>query len=302
MQKTFDFRGPGTYVDAVDWVRSNVILKNNVKGSVLEMEVLLPGGTVHLFMDSANHYIMGFRGADKIYILQDVNSTAFEAAVKTNYKDAKTEILAGLSVSHGAAGLGTFVNRKEFEKRELTDAVRISRYSSKGTHTFETLKRPLSLLIFMISESARMPMLQRDFKNMYLERDYSVSVFVDDAVQAYDKAKFLIGMGAKCFPQYPPALAVEKLEKRVAELKPLLAKIAETSKVANRQAMINDILQKRPLPSELAVKQHVERVRDMCSELQISDAAELTKVIAVSENSNAVRAAKEGVAIPPIGL
>src|SRR5690348_9517354 len=107
-----DLRGPISYTAGIDWIRENVVLKETQEGSVLQLNVLLPTASVKLYMEPANHYIMGFQGKDKIYLVDDPASNRFKDLLESRIKGTEVTILTGLSSQHGPQGLGTFLSTK----------------------------------------------------------------------------------------------------------------------------------------------------------------------------------------------
>ena len=301
-----NLRDPASYTTSIDWIRDNVVFKNNVKGPVLQLIVSLPGGDVSLYMNPANHYIMAFRGRDKIYVLKDRDSEKFKNDLQSQIKDVEIEILHGLSAAHTARGLGTFKDQDHrtratvFSIHDLESVSRLSTYSRESGATYELLKRPLSLLICMIAESARIPMMQRDFANMFHGHD----VVADEAIQSYDDAKYLMTLARDLFPDYPRALGVEKLQKRAVELDALLAKIQAAVSVTDRKKMIADLLNGRTPSDSRLVAEEIKRFRDICAVLSKTpkmNADDITQLISTCKSNSAVRAAKQGVVIPEIG-
>lgn len=298
-----DLRDPISYTASVDWIRQNVVLKETKQGFVLRLNVLLPSASVTLFMEPANHYIMGFQGKDKIYLLDDSASDQFKSRLQTQIKGAQVTILTGLSSQHGPQGLATFRRTKNgvvgvvFKREDLERVARLSTYSRESESTYEHLRRPLSLLVCMISESARIPIMQRDFTNMY----YGHEVVADEAIRSYDDAKFLISIALRVFPLYPPNRAVEKLQKRAAELDSLLTAIQSSAGTNERLQAVSVLLKGGTLAGSDRVTQQIKRFRDMCAELRPANAPEtITQIISTCKSESAVRAARQGVEGPEI--
>jgi hypothetical protein len=210
----------------VDGIRNDVILKPAVKGSVLKLEVKMPKGAVTLFMNASDQYLLAFQGADMIYVLQDQTSDKFKANLVKEYgQKPEVKILEWFGAGHGQQGLRTFYRDESgpraavFRKPNLDSAVCLASYSERAKNVSrESLKAAMSLLVCMISESARHPMMQNDFTNMY----YGAGVLADEAVRSYDDAKYLLDLADKTFKEYPRHHAIEKLQKRAAELSDLL--------------------------------------------------------------------------------
>lgn len=301
-KQELDLRDPARYMASIEWLRNNVVL-GIAKELVLQLNVSLPNGTTTLFMDLANHYIMGFRGADKIYVLEDNKSEAFRKSLQSQLGNTPVEILRGLGADHGLRGLQTFsrgnggIRGRIFKRADLDSAVTLSSYSSETRNiNYDDLRSHLSLLVCMISESARMPMMERDFANMLY---YGYDVWADEAIRSFDDAKFLITLALETFPSYPRHLAVEKLEKRATELRSLLSKIESQAGSHNRSKLVAGLIAGE-IASPASVVDAINRFRAMCKELKIVDPNTISQMISTCSSEGAVRAAKQGVAIPDI--
>jgi hypothetical protein len=301
--RDIDLRDSARYAASIEWIRNHVVLRK-AKGDVLQLNVSLPAGAAVLYMNPVNHYIMAFRGADKIYVLEDNKSETFRKSLQEQLGKTQIEILKGLGADHGLGGLRTFTRRdsgvegRVFARRDLDAVAALSSYSNESRNLgYDELRAHLSLLVCMIPESARIPMMERDFGNMLY---YGYDVWADDAIRSYDSAKFLIQLARQTFPQYPRDLAVEKLAKRAKELGELLEKIESESKFSNRSRLITQLITGKasPLPS---VAGPAARFREMCKELKIHDAATVSRMISTCGSEGAVRAAMQGVAAPDIG-
>jgi hypothetical protein len=305
MVKALDLRDPAQYQASIEWVRKNVVLENKVPGKVLQLDVSLPEGSVTLYMDPSNHYIMGFKGVGQIFVLKDAKSEAFKTALESQFKGSEVTILDGLGADHGLGGLKTFRGKngktegRVFSRRDLNSAAALSSYSDKSRNMgYEQLGAHLSLLVCMIAESARIPMMEYDFTNMLY---YGYSVWADDAIRSFANAKFLMDIADKAFGQYPRAFGVEKLQKRAAEIGEVLKKIEALVDSSNRITLVTNLLDaKKSAPP--AAAEWAKRFRVMCEELKISDAGTVTQLISTCGSEGAVRAAKQGVATPNIGL
>jgi hypothetical protein len=146
----------------------------------------------------------------------------------------------------------------------------------------------------MTSESARIPMMQRDFTNMF----YGHDVVADEAIRSYDDAKFLLAITRQAFPEYARAAAVEKLQKRAAELEALARFIEAATKPSDRIVEISNWMKGSvPLDGSSFAAQ-IKRFCDMCKELKISDPRIITQVMSTCRSESAIRAAKQGIAVP----
>jgi len=301
MIRDIDLRTPTGYAGSIEWLRGSVLLGNGLKGQILQLNVALPRGAVRLYMDTSNLYIMAFHGADGIYVLEDSNSDSFRIALRSQDKEARIEVLKGLGADHGPGGLKTFSDKhasgRTFTRDDLDSAAELSRYSATSRNmTYERLKPHLSLLVCMIAESTRIPMMEYDFTNMLYYRD---SVWADEAIRSYDDAKYLLPLAHKVFPGYPRHLAVEKLGNRARELGELLKKIQSLVETRNRSTLVASLLTGR-VPAGPQLAELIERFRTICKELRLTEPSNVTQLISTGGNTNALRAAKQGVVVPKV--
>jgi hypothetical protein len=276
-------------------------------------------------MNTSNAYILAFQGSDKIYVLNDPHSREFKEALEAKFRGSEVEILEGLGARHGAGGLETLSYKDKsgipkgrvFARRHLDSANLLSDYPSRVMNYGE-MRTHLSLLVCMISESARIPMMERDFTAMFY---YGYDVWADYAVRSYDNARFLILLATWAFSAYPLALAVEKLQKRSVEMNELLTRIEGIQEVRNRSGIVANLLNARATPNP-ATANFAQRFRELVEELKLlaflerlkasgfatpaqmkmANADAVLELINTCKSEGAVRAAKQGVAIPRIGL
>lgn len=293
---------PQSYAAAIDWIRENLVLGANVKDSVLEIAISLPTCAVSVFMRPKDQYILGFRGADKVYVLDDDTAEKFKDELQRHVKPVAVEVLKGLSASHGSTGLATF-ERKEgglepriFRRQDLASIKCLPRYSRDSGIHFQDLKKPLSLIVCMLAESARIPMMGRDFVNMY----YGCDVIADEAIRSYDDAKQMMRFAREKFPEYPNRLAIEKLAKRADEMSELLKRIEAAAGANDRVKLVSLLLKERPSAVDPSVKHEAQRFSGMCVELKFSRPEGVLGFLSAFSNASAVRAAKQGVACPNI--
>lgn len=299
MAETLNFTDPASYRQAVEWVRGNVVLKNNVKGAVLQLDVAFPQDKVTVFMNPKNHYILAFQGADGIYILDDPHSIQFQKDLEATLKGSKTTILKGFSGSHGYGGIQTFapkvsIRDRNFKLRHIAEVRHLSQYVAKGA--YEPLRKPLSLLVCMVAESARFPMMQRDFERMY----FGSEVLADEAVQSFRTAQALREQALTAFPEYRSPEAVAKLVNRATELEELLKRLEALRKTASRQELITSILAGGKQIVGSPSVEDTNRFRELCKELSLTTSRQVTTLVTQCKNQMAVRGAKEGVALPGI--
>jgi len=309
-----DLSDPVLYWDGVEWLRSNVVLKPSGNLGVIELDIRLPlEQRATLFANTKDLYILGFQGADRVYLLDDPLSPQFEKLLKQHLGvDSQTRILKGLSSQHGEYGLGTFQKQGEwnkgrkFHKSDVKFVNQLAKYSL-GVN-YEALRTPLSLLVCIIAESARFPMLQMAFTNMF---EYGHEVIASDAIRSYADARFLIRVSLIAFSLDPRRQAVERLRKRAAELDSILEVLDLPESTPNRQTQLQQALDGR-LSSHSSKQEHAtEELRRVAKDLKVNDIARalempqaevITQLVTTCKNDSAVFAAKEGIAVPAIGI
>jgi hypothetical protein len=308
-----DLTDPALYWDGVEWLRSNVLLKPSAGIGVLELDVRLPFeqmGT--LLVNTKDLYILGFQGADQAYLLDDPLSPQFERLLKEHLGvGSQTKILKGLSSQHGKYGLGTFEKEskwegKVFHKSDLKTVNDLAKYSLGMSHA--VLRTPLSLLVCMVAESARFPMMQMGFSDMI---KFGFEVIASDCIRSYDDAKFLIRVSRIAFPREPGYWAVERLSKRADELDRALEVLGLQQNAPNRQALIQQALNGK-LPSQSPRQEHArEELQRVAKDLKVTDIARvldmspsevITRLATTGKNDSAVYAARRGIAFPAVGI
>ena len=303
MPQTLNFTNAASFNEAVDWVRSNVVFGKNSKGTILQLDVTFPRTQVTVFMNPKNHYILAFRGANAIYVLDDPSdSPQFIKDLQAASKNTTVTLLKGFAASHqGVAGLQTFapgigIRQRNFTSRDFGKLTALTQFN--GTSSYDPLRKPLSLLVFMIAESARFPMLQKDFINMYMRN--GAEVLADEVVQAYSKAKALRAFALSNFPNYRSPEAVAKVQNRAKQLEILLESFVKLSKNPDTRALTTTVLSGQIQTWEGGNTGNTDTFRGMCKELSLTTAAQVAELIGLCDNEMAVRAAKEGVALPGI--
>ena len=233
-------------------------------------------------------------------MLEDDTAEKIKPELERYVKPVPVEILGGLSSSHGSTGLATFerktdgVKARIFRRQDLASIKYLQRYSRNSGIHFDDLKKPLSLIVCMLAESARIPIMGRDFVNMY----YGCDVIADEAIRSYDNAKQMMRLAREKFPEYPNRLAVEKLAKRADEMSELLKRIEAAAAAKDRVKLVGQVLTANRSTLDTRVKYEVERFRDMCVELKFEHPDQLLAFVSAFSNASAVRAAKQGVAYP----
>ncbi len=283
---------------AVEWIRRNVILAPT-PGAVVELRISAPGKTqTSVFMDRKYAYVMAFRGRDLIYALDD-DSQDYAALLATAGVAKKEEIkkLKGLFVSH--ISLGTF--DKPFRNCDLTKIVDLSTYSSKETKTFENLRKPLSLLVCLLAESARSPAVAHDFNHLY---EMQRPVWAKEAIQSYNQAVRITRCADQLFKDTPrQANRIEKLDKRAAEIRELLDLLwKSTSHRSNEKQTLKSVVKGQNLGTGKDFDFAAERLRSIAKELGLTDRGdELSEIETACRNRAAVDFARDGVIVPPLG-
>jgi hypothetical protein len=260
----------------------------------MRLDVRLPENQqVALFMDTRDHYVLGFRGRDKIYLLRDTRIDEFEKQLVAAGLVASGEI-ERLDVGSDHNSLGTL--KRSFSMAELLAAGKLADYSSRdGRLTHEHVKGPISLLVCLVAECSRVFSMQWICAGIYYHR----RIQADEAIQSWQDAVELVRLSQKYFPLYARPLAIEKLEKRATEMNDLVGELeAAAGGTSNRKALIQRIVDGQRGSFSGHAAMCADRLRQMARELGIREASDLTTILTACKNKVAVRAAKEGVAIP----
>ena len=300
--KNVDLSSEYGHATTVEYVRNNVILPpEGQKPDVLQLEVKLPGDKdrpdhkVTLIMNTENHYILGFKGQDKIYLLQDADSPEIKKTLVKEKLVPNADAVEILKLGGEHPTLGTLDPKRSFDMGDLKQASRLGEYSTKNKDmTYDDLKKPLSLLVCMISESSRVKSMEHGMRRIY----HGESVKASEAIQSWKDACGLIEMADKYFPKDYRWNGVERLEKRGTELQNLLRDIKESAgKIGDEKAFLQELLEGK-YNKDRRVGLLIERVRDMARELNITNAGDVGELISATRNDIAVAAAKDGVVVP----
>ncbi len=127
--------------------------------AALRFAIRLPyDGRVELFMQTSNLYLIGFRGANKVYALKDEKDD-FAAAIRGSGRlDSGEQVVTiGQRGDHGS--LGTF--ERPFGHGDLSNCAVLAIYADAQPHTM--IRRPFALLVCMVCEGARFLQVQNDF-------------------------------------------------------------------------------------------------------------------------------------------
>jgi hypothetical protein len=297
--------GPECHTESANWIRDNVVLKGEgEKPPVVQLNVELPQSQkVTLFMDTSNHYIVAFRGAEgKVVQLSDDNQETFEKKLLdsklVNEKDLGPPL--DLGADHNA--LGTFELRdnnsrqRDFGMVDLMSAGALNKYSPHDPKLYEIMRTSLSLLVCMLAESARHRLVLDDFQGIYRHE----RVTADRCIQSYDKACQISDLAERQFQSYLRRYGVEKVVKRCTEMREVWKHIKDTvDDNGNSKRMLQQILDGSSPHKNGPAAYHVERLRHMAkTELNISQAEQLTTLLAATERAPAIRSAAYGVSAP----
>ncbi len=283
------------YVKANEWVRNHVVLGAKSAG-ILQLNVTVgQNRSVVLFMWQEDGYILGFRGADRIYVLEDAATVRFVEALKNN-KFAKDDddvlVLKGFKATH--AGLNSFPGGKprDFILSDLERTFILSQYSyGREGSEYSSLKPSLSLLVSIISEAARHNGIGWNFQKLYAGEKVST----DEVFNHWDHAKQIIRLAREFYP--PPCSekdAIFKLARRAEEIGEAISSLGPTSDLAE---LLRNILQNRFQSPESKAMDAAQRLRTIARELGIEpgDAGRLTEIKSAFSHEAAVRAARTGV-------
>ncbi|MBC8166407.1 MAG: hypothetical protein H7Y20_11115, partial [Bryobacteraceae bacterium] len=196
------------HANSAEWIRSNVLLTEPEGEGIVQLNVTLRPDlegkeqNVSLYMDTRNAYILAFRGGEgRLYLLNktrdDQEAISFEQRLrKAGYAGKDEQIsLSNLGADHKNA-LKTLDQR--FRPEDLIYAGQINEFGdSDRMRTPEQLRRPISLLVCMLSESARMNLMEQQFRKLYFGEVaypgepgmvFTYEAKPDAAIQSYDKA------------------------------------------------------------------------------------------------------------------
>lgn len=297
--------GPEGHTESANWVRDNVVLKGEgEKPPIVQLNVELPlDQKVTVFMDASNHYILAFRGAQgKVFQLSDDNCEVFRKKLLDSKLVNEEELEPPLDLGADHNALGTFELRdndsrqRDFGIIDLMSAGALNQYSPQNRNLYETIRTSLSLLVCMLSESARHRLVFDDFQGIYRHE----RVTADRCIQSYDKACLISALAEKQFKSYLRRYGVEKVVKRCTEMRELWKHIKDTlNDNGNSKRMLQQILDGSSPHKNGPAAYHVERLRHMATtELDISQAEQLTTLLAATERLPAIRSAAHGVAVP----
>lgn len=296
------------FTAVVEWVRSSIIL--HPAPGFFEIEVATDDSSpCSVFMNRANAYLVAFRGRDGIYALADPPDDHARALAETGVAAAAEIRTLALTVSH--ASLRTLDH--VFTRAELQAAAGIlNGFTAKGS-MFSVLRRPLSLLVCLLAESARSPAIAFEFAHLWQARtrydqgqdliyqERSLTARANEAIQCYDKAIRITRYANRLFNDVRPIDRLSRLEKRAAELRELLQSLsAALSSTGNRQLALNNIIRDPRLFSASGSESQVQRLHDMALELGVERGEELTEIVGLCGEQIAMDFARSGVVAPDL--
>lgn len=269
---------------------------------------LLSDKAVELFMRSADLYLIGFRGAAKVYALKDDKTdckSQIEGSGRLNTGETVQPI--GLYGDHGS--LGTFSRPFAMADLELCHA--LSDYTGGG---YETIKRPISLLVCMLAEGSRFLEVQNAFggigrsagryfaealpdRGLY---NYEV-IAASEVVNYWDNASRArrVANGAGFGVKEGHALAV-RLKDGIAALEKLLSEShIDLSKKDLYLLISGERHTKMPAGVAGEAAKVIEDLRKIASQAKLTSVAKLDEFIVALQNKIAVDYAN-GVLLPTL--
>jgi len=314
-QKELDLSSVHAFDETVDWVRNEVVMGEERLGAI-ELNLTLSGGDnedqsvqVSVFVNRKDAYVIGFRGSDGVYLLedetQDFKRLLEEAKLVGN--DEAVETIKGMGTDHRS--FRTFrrtadggVEGRTFALADLYASSCLSQFSSRNAGArHDQVRGALSLITCMTAECARSRMIADEFRNLYYHRRVQAS----DAMQAYDKARRISEL-AECFPNPRLADRVEKLAKRAQELESLFSSAASKAPGArgefDRKEFVRKALTGNTRPE---LREPANRVSDIAKEFKLRGKTmtpeELVQLVTLCNDEKAVQGAQRGVFGPPVG-
>ena len=310
--RQFDLSSPAGFAGTTEWIRNNVFL-SRPEAPMLELDLRVAAPTQSsgeqraiILMDPGDAYVVGFRGRDAVYLLQEENRD-IEGSVRAARLIAKDEkpVILGIGTDH--ASLGTFrqvwtgsgLEYRTFGEADLRNAGRLSGYSKTGGVSYEDLRTALSLLTCMTAESARSRTVELGFEMIYR----NARVQPDAVMKSYEQAT-RITQYASVFPNYVLADRVEKLEKRAQELAALTDSAQRQLGVGkgqfDRKRFFDQVINETAPTAPKSLASVTERMKQIAGELKVTNGGALGEIMSVCSNKDAVRSAKGGVMPPPI--
>ncbi|MBI1356901.1 MAG: hypothetical protein GC160_21385 [Acidobacteria bacterium] len=288
---------------AVEWVRGEIIRRPAVGFFELRVTVQ-PGEVLTVFLDRRDAYLVAFRGRDRVYALgDDANDYAQQMIDAGVIEAAAVQRLEGLTVSHRSLGTldqGGGVRGHEFWLQDLLAAARALSGFSAAESPFGTLRRPLSLLVCLLAESARSPAMAFEFEHLYLG---TRPVKASEAIQCYDQAVRIVRLADRFFPQHIRQIdRLRKLDNRAVELRELLALLwGSLSHQSNQKSALQRIVAGQNLGAGRDFDFAAERLRSIARELGIqNDGQQLSEIAGLCGNQAAMDFAKSGVIFPDL--
>ena len=149
------------YLSSLALIRQQIVLGRDKHDlpAALRFAIRLPyDGRVELFMQTSNLYLIGFRGANKVYALEDEKDD-FAAVIRNSGRLERGEQVVTLSQRGDHGSLGTF--GRPFDHGDLSNCAVLAIYTDAQQYTM--IRRPFALLVCMLCEGARFLQVQNDF-------------------------------------------------------------------------------------------------------------------------------------------
>lgn len=292
-----DLSSVDAHAKTAEWIRNNVVLKRPDENAVLELRVKLPQDSVTLYMDTRNGYILGFRGSgNRLFVLKDEHSADFVDRLRKAGLLEKDEQWHDAKLGADHPSLKTLASiANPFTADELRRAGQINQFGSgEKMRTAEDLQRPLSLLVCLIAESARLNVMEVEFRKLY----YAGHARADKAIQCWDKAVRITEMANEHVHHLERWYRVEILAKRAVEMDDLIERIVDAAgEGPNRQKWIQEVIDGKFETKDKLVAENVKRLAQMARQLNVTTSNRLTEIVSACRDADAVWAAKCGVAM-----
>lgn len=149
------------YLSSLALIRQRITLGRDKHDlpAALRFAIRLPyDGRVELFMQTSNLYLIGFRGANKVYALEDEKED-FAAVIRDSGRLDFGEQALTIGQRGDHSSLGTF--ERTFNHGDLANCSVLAIYTD--TQPYTMIRRPFALLVCMLCEGARFLQVQNDF-------------------------------------------------------------------------------------------------------------------------------------------
>lgn len=270
---------------------------------------LLSDKSVEVFMLSANLYLIGFRGASKVYALTD-DKVDCKAEIEKSTRLDRDETVEKIALKGDHGSLGTF--SRPFVRADLELSSSLSVYSGGN---FETIKRSFSLLVCMLAEGSRFLEVQNSFAGIGRSAGrYFVDVLPDkglynfepiaasEVVNYWDNASRArrVANGAGFGVTEGHTLAI-KLKEGAAQLEKLLSEKQIMLKKSELYSLIAGD-RRAQLPSSVCtgdIGKLIAALQELARQAKLTSADQLDEFIVALQNKIAVDYAN-GVLLPTL--